>query len=208
MPFGGSEERVCFLVSCSFLKLLVFVDSWSLPHVENVRENLRFPGGTSGKRTSLPMQEMQETWVWFLGQEDPLEKKWEPTPAFLHEELHGQRRLVGHSQGGRRESDTTEHSCMHHETMATIKIVTISISPPSFPSPLSRPFLPLLVSKVITELLFAWLFLDQELSPGLVPGQPPTWDWNHWPVLEGSSLRLPPNPAPSLALQLGLEKLS
>ena len=81
---------------------------------------------------------------------------------------------MDHSPGGRKESDTIEHSCTYHETMATIKIVNISISPPSFPSPLSHPFLPLLVSKVTTELRFAWLFLDQELSPGLVPGQLPT----------------------------------
>ena len=26
---------------------------------------------------------MQETWVQFLGWEDPLERKWQPTPVFL-----------------------------------------------------------------------------------------------------------------------------
>ena len=34
-----------------------------------------FPGGTSGKKIHLPMQEMQETWVRSLGQEDALEKE-------------------------------------------------------------------------------------------------------------------------------------
>ena len=35
-----------------------------------------FPGCTSGKKKiHLPMQEMQETWVWSLGQEDDLEKE-------------------------------------------------------------------------------------------------------------------------------------
>ena len=29
------------------------------------------------------LSEMQETWVRYLGQEDPLEKKWQPTPVFL-----------------------------------------------------------------------------------------------------------------------------
>ena len=33
-----------------------------------------FLGGASGKRTHLPMQEIQETWVWSLGWEDPLEE--------------------------------------------------------------------------------------------------------------------------------------
>ena len=54
------------------------------------------------------LPEMQETWVWFLGQEDPLEKKWQPTPIFLPGELHGQRSLAGYSPRAPRESDTTE----------------------------------------------------------------------------------------------------
>ena len=33
---------------------------------------------------------MQETPVWFLGWEDPLEKGWLPTPVFCLEEFHGQ----------------------------------------------------------------------------------------------------------------------
>ena len=31
---------------------------------------------------------MQETWVQSLGWEDPLEKKWQPTPVFLPGEPH------------------------------------------------------------------------------------------------------------------------
>jgi len=34
-----------------------------------------FPHGTSGKRTLLPMQETQETWLRSLGPEDPLEEE-------------------------------------------------------------------------------------------------------------------------------------
>ena len=40
---------------------------------------------------------MQETWVQFLGREDPLEKKRQPTPVFLPGESHGQRSLAGSS---------------------------------------------------------------------------------------------------------------
>ena len=47
---------------------------------------------------------MQETWVWSLGQKDPLEKE-EPTPVFLPEESHGQRSLVVYCPWGRKESD-------------------------------------------------------------------------------------------------------
>ena len=42
---------------------------------------------------SLPA--MQETQIQFLGQEDPLEKEWQPTPVFLPGESHRQRSLAG-----------------------------------------------------------------------------------------------------------------
>ena len=42
---------------------------------------------------------MQETWVQFLGGEDPLEK-WQPTPVFLPRKFHGQRSLEGYSPWG------------------------------------------------------------------------------------------------------------
>ena len=43
------------------------------------------------------MQEMQETLVLSLGQEDPLGGKWQPTPVFSPGKFHGQRRLEGYS---------------------------------------------------------------------------------------------------------------
>ena len=55
-----------------------------------------FAGGSVGK--NLPA--MQETQVQSLGQEDPLEKKWQPTPVFLPVKAHGQRSLVGYSLRG------------------------------------------------------------------------------------------------------------
>ena len=45
---------------------------------------------------------MKETWVWSLGQEDPLEKVM-ATPVFLPGELHGERSLVGYSPWGRKD---------------------------------------------------------------------------------------------------------
>ena len=61
---------------------------------------------------NLPaMQEPQEMWVPSpVGREDPLEKKWQPTPAFLPGESHGRRNLAGYSPWGPRESDTPEHA--------------------------------------------------------------------------------------------------
>ena len=55
---------------------------------------------------SLPA--MQETWVQFLGGEDPWRRKWQPTPVLLPGESHGQRSLEGHSPWSRKESDTTQ----------------------------------------------------------------------------------------------------
>ena len=51
---------------------------------------------------------IQETSVQPLGQENPLEKEWQPTPVFLPEKFNGQRNLAGYSPKGRKESDTAE----------------------------------------------------------------------------------------------------
>ena len=42
------------------------------------------------------------------GWEDPLEKEWQPTPVFLPEKSHGQKRLAAYSQWGHKESNMTE----------------------------------------------------------------------------------------------------
>ena len=47
-------------------------------------------------------------WVRSLGQEDPQQRAWQPTPVFLPGASHGQRSLVGYSPWGCKESDTTE----------------------------------------------------------------------------------------------------
>ena len=65
------------------------------------------PTWLSGKEY-LPMQEMQKTWVWSLGWEDPWRRKWQPTPVFLPGKSHGQRSLAGYSPRGHKELDTTE----------------------------------------------------------------------------------------------------
>ena len=43
---------------------------------------------------------VQETWVQSLGYEDPLEKKMQPTPVFLHGKSHGHRSLVDYRPWG------------------------------------------------------------------------------------------------------------
>ena len=54
------------------------------------------------------MQELQETQVQSLGQEDPLEEGMATHSSILPEESHGQRSLVGYSPQGCKELDTTE----------------------------------------------------------------------------------------------------
>ena len=51
------------------------------------------PSGAAVK--NLPA--MQETWIWYLDQEDPLEKEIATTPVFLPEKSHGQRSLEGYN---------------------------------------------------------------------------------------------------------------
>ena len=61
------------------------------------------------------MQELLETLVCSLGQEDYLEEEMQPTLVFLSRESHGQRNLVGYSPWGLKESDMTEatlHACV------------------------------------------------------------------------------------------------
>ena len=61
-------------------------------------------------KNHLPVQESQETGVQSLGQEDPLEEGWQPTPVFLPEKYYGHRSLAGYMPQGHKESDMTEHT--------------------------------------------------------------------------------------------------
>ena len=57
---------------------------------------------------------MQEIWVQSLGQEEPLEKEWQPTRVFWPGTSHGRKSLVGYSPWGPIESDTTEQLTHTH----------------------------------------------------------------------------------------------
>ena len=54
------------------------------------------------------MQETPETQVQSLGCEDPLERKWQPTPVFLSGKSYGQKSVAGYSPWSSNESVTTE----------------------------------------------------------------------------------------------------
>ena len=63
---------------------------------------LGFPGGASGKEPACQCR--FDPWV----RKIPWRREWQPTPAFLPGESHGQRILAGYSPWGHKESDTTE----------------------------------------------------------------------------------------------------
>ena len=63
---------------------------------------------------------MEETRVWSLGWEDPLERAWLPTPVFLPGVFHGQKSLQGTIHGVA-ESDMTERLRLSHFYFKTHK---------------------------------------------------------------------------------------
>ena len=71
-----------------------------------------FPGGSVVKNPPV-MQETQEAQVQFLAWEDPMEKEMATHSSILAGKFHGQRSLVGYSQWGLEESNTTEHTCIY-----------------------------------------------------------------------------------------------
>ena len=70
---------------------------------------------------------MQETWVQSLGWEDPLEKEWQPIPAFLPGEVHGQRSLVGYSPWDCLESGTTEQLTLSPLEEAWVVVLVMQV---------------------------------------------------------------------------------
>ena len=65
---------------------------------------LGFPGGSDGKEFSC---NVDQTWVWSPGWEDPRRRAWQPTPVFLHGESPGTQESGG-LQFMRSQRDTTE----------------------------------------------------------------------------------------------------
>ena len=119
-------KRGCFWISCSgtlHLKLSGLVEVQELPgkNAETGENRIRcilwtcvYWAPTRWMRASLVAwmvkhpPAMQETRVWSLGREDPLEKAMATHSSILPRESHGQRSLVGYSPWGCKESDTTE----------------------------------------------------------------------------------------------------
>ena len=141
---------------------------------------------------------MQEMWVRSLGQEDPLEREWLPTPVFLPGEFHGQRSLVGYSPWGHKELDITERLTYTHpsgccensisiKTLSTYYVVVFSCQVVSNSAtswtvfhkfPLSMGF-PRQDTRVGCQSLLQGTFPTQGLNPGLLHWQADSLSLSH-----------------------------
>ena len=82
----------------SFSESIALIPIKNILSLKHFMSALGFPGGSMVKNLSA----VQEMRVRSLGGEDPLRRKWQPSPIFLPEESHGQR-----SPWGCKVSDTT-----------------------------------------------------------------------------------------------------
>ena len=66
-----------------------------------------------------------------LGQEDPLERAWQPTPVFLPGKFHGQKSQASCSPRGLKESIMTEHACTMSSTQYILELfyLVLTIAP-------------------------------------------------------------------------------
>ena len=77
-------------------------------------KSLECLNGTKRPWASLVVQTVKnlpatgETWVRYLGQEDPLDKEMATHSSILAGEFHGQRSLAGHSSWDRKELNMAE----------------------------------------------------------------------------------------------------
>ena len=70
---------------------------------------------------------MRKTQVQSLGQEDPLRRKWQPTPVFLPAEFHGQRSPLGYSPCSHKEL-----SDCHVHISFSLKTACVQAQPQSY----------------------------------------------------------------------------
>ena len=79
-----------------------------IPSLCETGYHLGFPSDSVVKESAWNSGDVEKTRVQFLDWEDPLGRKWQPTPVFLPEKSHGLRSLAGYIPWGFKELDTTE----------------------------------------------------------------------------------------------------
>ena len=87
-------------------------------HVGGTRFEPRSSSSCLMAQTVKHLLTMWETWVRSLDREDPLRRKWQPTPVLLPGKSHGWRSLVGYSPWGHTESTEWLHFHSHFQLQA------------------------------------------------------------------------------------------
>ena len=89
--------------------------AWQTSMFYSPASKVDFPRGSDGKASATT----RETWVGKI----PWRRTWQPTPVFSPGRSHGRRSLVGCSQWGHRDSDTTErlHFHFHQQKWLIVK---------------------------------------------------------------------------------------
>ena len=113
-PVQFSSVLISWIFSGVSVKILDWTtwcaDVWSFSIYKNdtlIWLNLIYYRASQVAQWSRAHLLMQEMWVPFLGREDPLRRKWQPTPVFLPGKSQGQRSLASCSPRGRKESEVT-----------------------------------------------------------------------------------------------------
>ena len=120
LPDPGMEPRSPTLQADSLTSEPPGKPTYLLPQGKSLQLSMAtlgfgLPQWLSGKE-SPAMQETLETWVWSLGQEDPLEKEMATHYRILAWKIRWTRSLAGYSSYSCKESNTTkatEHSHTH-----------------------------------------------------------------------------------------------
>ena len=92
---------------------------------QSLTETWGFPGGSDGKESACNVGDLGS--IPGLGRV-PCRRAWQPTPAFLPGESHGQRSLAGCSPWVCKEADTTERLSTAHSTTSAAINLLISLS--------------------------------------------------------------------------------
>ena len=81
---------------------------------------LGFPGSKVVKNPPVKAEDTGDE-IRSLGQEDPLEQERATHSIILAWKVHGQRSLAGYSPWGCKDSDSTEHACIHSWTLDLVE---------------------------------------------------------------------------------------
>ena len=87
------------------------------------------PRRHSGKESACQCKRHRfDPWV----RQIPWRRAWQPNPVFLPGKFHAQRSLAGHSPRGHKESDMTEHVCVHNSLRLQSKVIFPFQNPNSY----------------------------------------------------------------------------